>query len=1350
MLKGSLFTQNFLQEGITEYDEWEAITEQAMADFRGKLLTTFDRFPTQGNPIEATTEHDLIEPVLQTLGWDHFLTQQTTSRRGRSDIPDYLLFENSEAKQRAQAEDSQYKRYRHGLAVLEAKAWNVLLDRKGKQTAERVPSNQIIRYLTSVDVQSDGKVQWGLLTNGRLWRIYYNRAKSKSEEYLEIDLPLALRLPGFQASLTFDATVDAAHALRLFYLLFRCSSFARQADGQTLHEQALEGGRFWEAKVADNLSHVVFESVYPALLQALRDCDPEAPDTVDNYYLQSLRDNGLKLLYRLLFVLYAEDRRLLPTFDEKYDDYGLHKRLREDIAQRLDHQDVLSTSRDNYWHHAQELFRSIDQGDESIGLPPYNGGLFRTREAALLNRVRLPDATFAPLLDQLSRREENGVKQWINYRDLSVQQLGSIYERLLEYRPVVDAEGVIVVQPNIFARKTSGSYYTPENLVKVILERTVGPLLKERRQKFEDALASLTDDRRSRADKNKVLQSSDPAEAMLTLKICDPAMGSGHFLVSLVDFLADRILEAIDETETLVPWADEEQPYVSPVVARIQFIRERIREQAQAHRWLVQEEQLDDKHIIRRMILKRCVYGVDKNPMAVELAKVALWLHTFTVGAPLSFLDHHLRGGDSLFGEWVGMVQDELDQRGALLSNQVIQSAKQAAAGMQRIEQITDADVAEVKDSAARFEGVERATNPLYRFLNLYHALRWVGNESKEDRIVVNAYLDGTLGDPVKIATSEITINTDDRRAREFAALLAKARTLIDDNQFLHWEVAFPSVWDKWESPVPEGGFDAVIGNPPWDKMKLDPVEWFLTRNPTIAQAANAAKRKSLISQLEETGDELWNQYEYADFSAKTAMLIARQSGQYPLLSSGDIDLYSLFVERAHKILKPDGIVGLLVPSGIAANKTAAAFFKSISTSGQLSTLLDFENKKVFFPDVHASFKFCIYVAGGSQRIFSATEMAFFLHSTNALNEYTFALAPEDFARVNPNTGTAPIFRTQRDADITRRIYENFPVLHDHQHGKVWPVKYFSMFHMSGDSGLFKTAEELEAEGFYPTADMNKRKKGEEIYVPLYVGKMISFYDHRANSVVVNENNLKVTASSRSTTLEEYQDVNFLPQTQYFVPAQKVLDRISLEWFIAFRDIARSTDARTFIPTIIPNYACNHKLPLLIPSEQEETYANYASLILANTASLPFDFVARSKIQSTNMTWYVVEQLPLIPPEAYQQPLGTATVADFIKEQVLHLTYTAHDLAPFARDMGYDGEPFVWDEEDRRHRRAKLDALFFTLYGLDEDEAEYVLSTFPIVQRHDERDFGRYRTRDLILNYMRALRAGDTEVTVQG
>lgn len=1350
MLKGSLFTEDFLTEGITAYPEWNAISDDQIESFKRDLKKIFDSFPIDGNPIEVTTEDDLITPVLEALGWKQFLRQQTTAKKGREDVPDYLLFENEESKGKANKEKEQHKRYLHGMAILEAKAWNIRLDRKGNQPMDRVPSNQIIRYLTSADTQSDGRIRWGILTNGRLWRLYYNRARSKSEDYLEIDLPLALDLPGFEADL-FSTTDKEQDWLKVFYLLFRSTSFMREREEKTFHEQALKEGHYWEAKVAEDLSGIVFKEVFPTLLTSLKDKDPQVPRILNENYLEELRDNALTLLYRLLFVLYAEDRNLLPVYDKKYDDYGFRKRVREDIERRMKEKDTFSDKRDTYYHLTQSLFDAIDKGDESIGLPPYNGGLFDSHKTALLSRASIPDNIFAPLIYKLSHRDDKGVMKWINYRDLSVQQLGSIYERLLEFYPKVEDNGSLTVRPNIFARKTTGSYYTPESLVSLIIKRAVGPLLKER----TDAFRKTIDDVKKYKDKkqkNKLLESADPAAAMLELKVCDPAMGSGHFLVSLVDYLADNILEAIDEAEAegAVPWADAKNPYASPVSKRIDSIRALIMEQAKVHGWNVKEEQLDDKHVVRRMILKRCVYGVDKNPMAVELAKVSLWLHTFTVGAPLSFLDHHLRCGDSLFGEWVSSVWSELRDRRELLSYTTISQAEGSVKGMNIIEELTDADISEVKKSSSTFEEVEQAIAPLNSFLQIYHALRWVAI-SAEERVAVDGWAFGDYGDQFKIANNKEPITKDYKEASLFKELLSKARKLIYEEHFLNWEVAFPGVWKHWERHEPEGGFDAVIGNPPWDRMKLDPVEWFSSRRPEVSMTPNSAARKRMIEEMKRNNDPLWHAYEKADWHARTAMERARKDGQYPLLSGGDINLYSLFVERAHKVIKPTGLVGLLIPSGIAADKSASTFFREIAGEGRLSALFDFENKKIFFPAVDPRQKFCTYIAGGRNRKFHHTDMAFFLHDVTELDqpERVFKLAHDDFARVNPNTGTAPIFRIQRDAEITRTLYEKFPVIHSHINGKVWPVKYYTMFHMANDSDLFRTRVQLEMDGFYPV-DGNRLKRGTDMYIPLYVGKMIYFYDHRASSIMINPRNLKVTATSKNTTLDEHKNPAFYLEPQYFVDSAEVDKKINVNWAIAFRDVTNPTNERTFICTIVPKYAYNHKLPLLLPDKgYEAEYISYASLILSNLSSFVFDYVTRQKIQATNMMWYIVEQLPVIPPEIFKQQLGKTTVEEFIKDHVLHLTYTAWDMQPFAKDMGYDGEPYIWDEEDRRHRKAKLDALFLNLYGINEDDADYILSTFPIVKRHDETEHGRYLTRDIILAYMRALKEGDTDVIVK-
>ena len=264
-------------------------------------------------------------------------------------------------------------------------------------------------------------------------------------------------------------------------------------------------------------------------------------------------------------------------------------------------------------------------------------------------------------------------------------------------------------------------------------------------------------------------------------------------------------------------------------------------------------------------------------------------------------------------------------------------------------------------------------------------------------------------------------------------------RQQIAERRFLRQgEVAFPGVWTNWESSEPTGGFDAVIGNPPWDRIKFQEVEWFAARKPEIARAQRASDRTKMVQKLKKNHDPLVVEYDRALGSAEAEARVARASGEYPLLSGGDTNIYSLFVERATKLIKPAGLVGLLTPSGIASDKTASEFFKSVATTGRLSVLFDFENKKVFFPDVHASFKFCVLVVGGKKREFKGAQCAFFLHDVRELEdpERSFVLTARDFSQVNPNTATAPIFRTSRDAEITKGIYERLRVLVNHAPGK--------------------------------------------------------------------------------------------------------------------------------------------------------------------------------------------------------------------------------------------------------------------------------------------------------------------------
>ena len=756
-----------------------------------------------------------------------------------------------------------------------------------------------------------------------------------------------LGLPGCETDLLDPRGIDAEHALRLFLLLFGRSAFLPSENGRTFHAIALEHGRRWEAKVARDLSRIVFAEVFPVLADALGRHDRGRPTVPDAAWLEQIRQGSLILLYRLLFVLYAEDRDLLPDERGPYAAYCL-TRIRREVADARAAGRAPSPRAAIYWARLRGIFAAIAHGDDGLGIPPYNGGLFETDAAPVLERVELPDDVIAKIVFALSHVEAERGSKYVNYRDLSVQQLGSIYERILEFGLRLGADGTVMVDRDDGERHDSGSYYTPDALVSLIIERAIGPAVADRAHAFEAAAELLMGDRRSVAVRLTELSAKDPASALLELKVCDPAMGSGHFLVSLVDWLADRVLAALAEASAQVTWGE----YASPLLARVAAIRARILAQAQAHGWQVTPEQLDDRHVIRRMILKRVVHGVDKNPFAVELAKVALWLHTFTVGAPLSFLDHHLRCGDSIVGAWVRPTLDAVAQGGGLLAGGEVARVEAIAGVMTSIEEITDNDVSEVKASFDAFGTIEESTRELDAFFSLMtarHALgvdlspnlkkprfspeqlrranadvRKIATAEKQQRAydraaAFKAILEPQFGDPLKIATGELVIAVPDddgtqpmlaalgeadQRRRLAATLVADARALTGRERFLHWPVVFPNTWRNLAQPVPDGGFDAIIGNPPY-----------------VRQERLAALKPALAAS-------------YATYA-------------------GTADLYVYFFEQGLRLVRPGGRVAFVV-----TNKWLKAGYaeelRAMLTDparAETETVIDFGHARAFFPD---------------------------------------------------------------------------------------------------------------------------------------------------------------------------------------------------------------------------------------------------------------------------------------------------------------------------------------------------------------------------------------------------------------
>ncbi|AWR87061.1 Eco57I restriction-modification methylase domain-containing protein [Meiothermus taiwanensis] len=1164
---------------------------------------------------------------------------------------------------------------------------------------------------------------WGFVSNGLKLRLLRDNAALTRQAYVEFDLE----------------AIFEAEAYPDFALLWLLAHESRvYSEGQPPSGCWLERWQQQGAEQGKRALERLREGVRAALLHlgegflahpantALKEALREGRLTPQGYYRELLR-----LVYRLLFLFVAEDREVLldpeapPEARRTYLEHYSTARLRQ-IAQR-----VRGTRHPDLYHlHKRVVGWLAEGGAPQLALKPLNSQLFDPTATPHLSQAELANQSFLEAIRSLAFTQDDAVLRPVDYKNLGAEELGSVYEQLLELVPEVDVAAAHFALQNRSGneRKTTGSYYTPDALVQVVLDEALEPRLAE------------------------ALKTPDPERALLSLRVVDPAVGSGHFLIAA----AHRMARALARIRS-----GEDEP--SPEAQRSAL----------------------------RDVIRHCLYGVDVNEMSAELCKVALWMEMAEPGKPLGFLDHHIKVGNSLLGAPPNFyelgIPSEAHKRADLPE---AARALSRTLGKKKLEawrnqshpplfkeplKVPPLDTPEdaleqVRAKAQAYRAWrESETVRRYEFLADYWTAAWFARpadgQKAPDMDGLTALAEGQFS---RLGVEE------QRRKSGLAGPVDEAKGKY---RFFHWWLEFAEVFFDPETGElkPGGGFDVVLGNPPWERVKLQEKEFFAGRHEEIAQAENAAKRKRLIESLRESDPALYAAFQEALNAAENVSNFLRTSGRYPLTGGGDVNTYQVFAELGRALMGQQGRAGLIVPTGIATDDSNKDFFADLVAQGQLAALLDFENREGIFPGVHRSYKFSVLaMRGRASRTGEPARLSFFATNVAHLGdpERVFSLTPEDFALLNPNTRTCPVFRTRADAELTKKIYQRVPVLwREEPEENPWGIKFLAMFHMSNDSSLFKGRGELEREGF--VLQGNRFVRGEETYLPLYEAKLIWHFDHRFATYD--------GADTRDMTPAEHASPEALPLPRYWVPAEEVEERLvqrnregnvvwqwTRGWLLGFRDIARSTDERTAIFSLMPRVGVGNTSPLLLSDE----HAPLQLALLANMSAYVLDFNARQKIGGTHLTYNYLRQFPVLPPSAYQpQDLH------FIVPRVLELTYTAWDLAPFAQDVweesgpelrgllraqweangghpdnppgwvegAYPFPPFRWDEERRARLRAELDAYYARLYGLSREELCYILEpqsvkglhfpseTFRVLRDKEMKTYGEYRTMRLVL-----------------
>jgi len=1139
--------------------------------------------------------------------------------------------------------------------------------------------------------------KWGIIFNGTILRLVRSESYSLGDSYLEIDLE------GIFES-------DSEEEFYLFYALFRKESFI-EINNESLLIKISEQSKNYAIKVNESLRDSVFQALETLLKGIVADHHNKHLDFKND--LHPLYEEGLVFLYRLLFILYGESRDLLPRGERVYRENYSVERLRDEVDDQM-----LQFHPNRYylWESLSALFRLISIGVNSPDLyvTAYNGRLFNDKRLKYLPNCKVNDEVMKKVLILLSRTEGNkhhGTER-IAYNELGVDQLGSVYEGLLEYEPKIAEEDLVVEyvekefrtvpkknadKENIIEeipkgsfylslwggrRKGSGSYYTPSTLTKFLVKQAIDPLIEGKK-----------------------------SNELLSIKIVDPAMGSGAFLVAAAQYLSEKY------TEKYVGEGNIDLKDINP-----DEVKKIINEHG-------------------RLIAEHCIYGVDLNPMAVELAKVSLWLATLSEGKPLSFLDHRLRCGNSLIGaslDNLEMIPDaalpkelqkenkeyhkilESYKKGQLTIEESIEYHQHLIVPLRhRLDfQKPEDTVEDVKKKEELLENDWRegsALSKLKKVCDLWCSI-WFWPEDS-DLKAPNSKIFRELKKYILDEKSDIA----HEKATEYMSI---SSGIVKNNRFFHWEIEFPELFlDEHGKIKADSGFNVILGNPPWDKIKFDDVEYYSNYLYHLKSIRKANLRKKEIEKFLESNPIIKKESDKLHKNIISMQSFFKYSENYEYAIKGELNLYPLFLEKVLNLMNRSGRVGIIIKSGFLSDKSLSEFFNYLLDNRKIHSAYDFINTKKLFPAVETVERFLLLnLAYDTKK--DSFSISFLNQSIeDLLIDHSIVMCREDILLLNPITKTCPVCTSIEEFTLLKNIYSKYKILSYLIKEAKWNISINSMYHMTNDSHLFHDFEHLEDKG-YKLCEYAIFRKGNEEYIPLFEGKMVSRWDLFSKTFegIPRKDRFKMRSEGNKVSIAEKQKTNYLNLPRYWIKKETVekwYDDHNIDGNVfIFKSIMNVLNTYVGVGTISPHLAFGNSISLIAFKSKN---INFDSLFFnAIFNSTLMDFVLKNKMSNANLNTFIIEQLPFPEPD-YNSKLQNQII------QIVDVYYSHFDI--------FKSQPKVkpLNDEEYEQMLIRVDALIFILFSITKTEIESIFEANAPLKRQQEKKHLSYRYKEEVL-----------------